>query len=174
MGGAPHRLDCVDIEITSGSLADVDVLAPLWKGMVEHHRDVLAGQVPVRDAEAAWQRRRKEYVSWLEDGSGLLFVARREGGEEAIGYAMCRLLPSGSTFDLGPVRGEVDSLAVSPVERGVGVGTALLAAVRAELVRRGCSYWSISVAAANAGAAQLYERLGFRPWVQLMLAPLDG
>src|SRR5919108_1460976 len=108
MGGAAHRLGCVDIEITSGSLADVDVLAPLWKGMVEHHRDVVAGQVPVRDAEEAWQRRRGEYVSWFEDGSGLLFIARREGSAGAIGYAMYRLLPSGSTFDLGHVRGEVD------------------------------------------------------------------
>ena len=164
----------MDIEITPGDLADVDALGPLWQTMVEHHREVVAGQVPVRDAEEAWQRRRREYVSWLEDGSAMLFLARREGTAEAVGYAMCRLVPSGSTFDLGPVRGEVDSRVVSPGERGSGIGTALLAAVRAELVRRGCSHWSISVAAANTGAAQLYERLGFRPWVQMMVAPLGG
>jgi ribosomal protein S18 acetylase RimI-like enzyme len=164
----------VDIEISSGDLADVDMLAPLWKAMVEHHRAVVAGQVPVRDADEAWQRRRREYVSWLEDGSGLLFLARREGADEVIGYAMCRLLPSGPTFDLGPVRGDVESLAVSPRARGAGVGTALLGAVRAELERRGFSHWSISVAAANTGAAQLYERLGFRPLVQMMYAPLDA
>jgi ribosomal protein S18 acetylase RimI-like enzyme len=164
----------VDIEITSGSLADVDVLAPLWMAMVEHHRVVVGGQVPVRSAEEAWHRRRREYVSWLEDGSGLLFLARREGAGDVIGYAMCRLLPSGPTFDLGSVRGDVESLAVSPRARGAGVGTALLGAVRAELERRGLSHWSISVAAANTGAAQLYERLGFRPLVQMMYAPLDA
>jgi ribosomal protein S18 acetylase RimI-like enzyme len=164
----------VDIEITLGGLTDVDELAPLWTAMVEHHREVVAGQVPVRDAEDAWQRRRREYVSWLQDGTGLLFLARHEGVGEVIGYAMCRLLPSGSTFDLGPVRGDVESLAVSPRARGAGVGTALLGAVRAELATRGCTHWSISVAAANTAAARLYERMGFRPWVQLMSAPLTG
>jgi ribosomal protein S18 acetylase RimI-like enzyme len=163
----------MDIEMTTGSPGDVDALALLWRAMVEHHRDVVAGQVPVRQGEDSWQRRRQEYLSWLEDGSGLLFLARRKGTDEVIGYAMCRLLPSGPTFDLGPVHGDIESLAVSPQARGVGVGTALLGAVRAELERRGCSHWSISVAAANTGAARLYERLGFRPLVQMMHAPLD-
>lgn len=164
----------MDIEITPGSPTDLDLLAPLWTAMVEHHREVVAGQVPVRDAGEAWKRRRREYVSWLEDGTGLLFLARREGAGEVVGYAVCRLLPSGPTFDFGPVRGEVESLAVSPQARGEGVGTALLGAVRTELQRRGHSHWSIGVAAANAGALRLYERLGFRPLVQLMVAPLSG
>ena len=164
----------MDIEISPGKLADVDSVAPLWMAMVEHHREVVDGQVHVRPAEDAWQLRRREYVTWLEDASGLLFVARRDGGDEPVGYAFCRLLPSGSTFDLGPVRGDVESLAVAKSARSAGVGSALLAACRADLVRRGCTHWSISVAAANTGAAALYERHGFRPWVQLMVAPLDA
>jgi ribosomal protein S18 acetylase RimI-like enzyme len=164
----------VDIEITSGSLTDVDALAPLWMAMVEHHRTVVAGRVPVRSAGEAWERRRLEYVSWLQDGAGLLFLARREGADQVIGYAMCRLVPSGPTFDLGPLRGDVESLSVSPQARGAGAGTALLSAVRAELERRGCRHWSISVAADNAAAVRLYERLGFRPLVQMMHAPLTG
>jgi hypothetical protein len=81
--------------INPGGLTDVDAPASLWKAMVEHHRTVVAGRVPVRPAGEAWERRRREYVSWLEDGSGLIFLARREGADEVIGYAMCRLLPSG-------------------------------------------------------------------------------
>jgi ribosomal protein S18 acetylase RimI-like enzyme len=164
----------VDIEITPGGLPDVDVLAPLWMAMVEHHRAVVAGRVPVRPADEAWARRRTEYVSWLEDGSGLLHLARREGAAEVVGYAMCHLVPSGPTFDLGDIRGDVESLAVSPRARGEGVGTALLGAVRAELERRGCRHWSISVAADNTAAVRLYERVGFRPLVHTMQAPLTG
>jgi ribosomal protein S18 acetylase RimI-like enzyme len=164
----------VDIEITSGSLTDLDSLAPLWMAMVEHHRAVVAGRVPVRPAGEAWERRRHQYESWIQDGSGLLFLARREGAADVIGYAMCRLLPSGPPFDLGEVRGDVESLAVSPQARGEGAGTALLWAVRAELEKRGCRHWSISVAADNAGAVRLYERVGFRPLVQMMHAPLTG
>jgi ribosomal protein S18 acetylase RimI-like enzyme len=162
----------VDIEITSGSLTDLDSLAPLWMAMVEHHRAVVSGRVPVRPAGEAWERRRRQYESWLQDGSGLLFLARRAAADEVIGYAMCRLLPSGPTFDLGDVWGEVESLAVSPQARGEGAGTALLWAVRAELEKRGCHHWSISVAADNTGAVRLYERVGFRPLVQMMHAPL--
>ncbi len=162
----------MDIEITSGDLTDVGSLAPLWMAMVEHHRAVVAGRVPVRHASEAWERRRREYESWLADGSGLLFLARADGVGEVVGYAMCRLVPSGPTFDFGPVRGDVESLAVSPRARGEGVGTSLLWSVRAELERRGCRHWSISVAADNTAAARLYERVGFRPLVQMMHAPL--
>jgi ribosomal protein S18 acetylase RimI-like enzyme len=164
----------VDLVITQGRPSDVEALEPLWKALVEHHRDIAAGEVVVRPAEDAWQRRRRQYAAWLEDGTGLLFLARAEGSDEAVGYVMCHLLGSGSTYDLGEVRGDVETLAVAPQARGAGVGTALLGAVREELRRRGCTHWSISVAAANTGAVRLYERLGFRPWVQLLQAPLDG
>jgi ribosomal protein S18 acetylase RimI-like enzyme len=160
------------ITITSGDLADLDSVQPLWNAMVEHHREVVAGQVPVRPVAESWQRQREEYAAWLQDGSALLLLARRDGASDVLGYALCRLLPSGPTFDLGPVRGEVDGLAVAKRARGAGVGSALLAACRDELLRRGCTYWSISVAAANTDAVRLYERLGFRPWVQLLAAPL--
>ncbi|GAA0927201.1 GNAT family N-acetyltransferase [Pseudonocardia zijingensis] len=162
----------MDIEITAGGLTDVDALAPLWTAMVEHHRTVVAGRVPVRPADKSWELRRREYVTWLQDGTGLLFLARREGAGEVVGYAVCRLLASGPTFDLGPERGDVESLAVSPDVRGAGVGTALLDAVKAELTARGCRHWSISVAADNEGAVRLYERVGFRPLVHMMEASL--
>jgi ribosomal protein S18 acetylase RimI-like enzyme len=164
----------VDFMITQGGPADVDVLEPLWKALVEHHREIAGGEVAVRPAQEAWQRRRRQYESWLEEGTGLLFLARSEDSGGAVGYVMCHLLGSGSTYDFGEVRGDVETLAVAPEARGAGVGTGLLDAVRDELRRRGCSHWSISVAAANTGAIRLYERVGFRPWVQLLQAPLDG
>jgi hypothetical protein len=60
-------------------------------GAPPHRRGRAGAGAP---AGEAWERRRREYVSWLEDGSGLLFLARREGADDVIGYAMCRLLPS--------------------------------------------------------------------------------
>lgn len=104
-----------------------------------------------------------QYCKWLEEASGLLFVAPVGEHDEPVGYTFCRLLASGPTFDLGPVRGEIDSLAVAEAARGGGVGTALLCGCRAELRRRGVSYWSIGVVEANSDAVELYERLGFRP-----------
>jgi ribosomal protein S18 acetylase RimI-like enzyme len=161
------------IEISTAGADQVDALAPLWIEMVEHHRDVVGRQWPVRSAPDAWVRRREEYRRWLAEASGLLFVARDHGATDPVGYAFCRLIESGPTFDLGPVRGEVDSLVVADTARGAGVGTALLRVCREELLRRGITYWSIGVVEANSGAVQLYERLGFHPWIRSMLGRTD-
>lgn len=163
----------MDIEVKVGEAKDVDSLAPLWMAMVEHHRHLLGHVWPVRGTEPAWSLRRLEYRRWLEGSSGLLFIATMSGSVEPVGYAFCRLIESGPTFDLGPIRGEVDSLVVSDRARSAGIGTALLTECRRELQRRGCSFWSVSVTEANSGAVQLYERLGFRPWLREMLGRLD-
>lgn len=141
--------------------------------MVEHHRGLVGDQWPVRHADAAWDVRRRQYDAWLSDGTGFLFIARGTGSEQPVGYAACRLLPAGPTFDLGEIRGEVDSLVTAEAVRGRGVATTLLDACREELKRRGARYWSIGVLEANTQAVKLYERLGFQPFVRSMLAPLD-
>jgi len=161
----------VHIEVIDRPAADVDDVGPLWRSMVDHHRELAGGDHPVRDAVDSWAICRADYGRWLADGSGVLLVAK-DGGT-AVGYAFLRLLPSGQTFDFGDVRGEVDALAVAPAARGSGVGTALLERARAELRERGCRYWTIGVMEANLGAAALYERMGFRPWLRELAAPLD-
>jgi ribosomal protein S18 acetylase RimI-like enzyme len=141
--------------------------------MVEHHRHVVGDQWPVLAADVAWERRRHQYRAWLADDSGFIFVAHTEDSEIPVGYVACRLLPAGPTFDLGELRGDVDSLVTAQAVRGHGVGSALLDACRGELKRRGARYWSIGVVEANTRAIELYERLGFRPFVRSMLAALD-
>jgi ribosomal protein S18 acetylase RimI-like enzyme len=139
---------------------------------------LLVDDAPVRSAEDSWQHARREYREWLDDGAAILLLARNAGSSRLVGYLLCRLLEGGPTFDLGELRGEIDSLVVDDQSRGQGVGTALLEAARADLDSRGVSYWSIGVLAQNAEAARLYERLGFRPWTQQLLAsvraPLDA
>src|SRR5689334_11985197 len=51
-------------------------------------------------------------------------------------------------------------IALLPDERGVGVGSALIRALQAEAARSGLPL-RLHVARDNAGAARLYERLGF-------------
>jgi ribosomal protein S18 acetylase RimI-like enzyme len=134
---------------------------------------VVADQWPVLPPDVAWERRRHQYHAWLTDKSGFIFVARAEGSDSPLGYAACRLVPAGPTFDLGEVRGEVDSLVTAEAVRGQGVGSALLDACRGELKRRGARYWSIGVVEGNTRAVELYERVGFRPFVRSMMAALD-
>jgi ribosomal protein S18 acetylase RimI-like enzyme len=159
----------VEFEIALSSVAHVDELKALWLQMLSHHRELVGGEFPIRRAEPSWEQARRDYRDWLADDAGILLIARDEGSSDPLGYAVCRLIDGGATFDLGAVRGDVDSLVVREEARGRGIGTALLDAVRAELVHRGVAYWSIGVLARNSEAARLYNRVGFRPWTQELL-----
>lgn len=141
--------------------------------MVEHHRSVVGDRWPVLAAGTAWERRREQYSAWLNDASGFILIAHADGRDTPIGYLACRLLPAGPTFDLGEFRGDVESLVTAEAARGQGVGTTLLSACREELKRRGARYWSIGVVEDNKQAIELYERLGFHPFVRTMLAAID-
>ena len=163
----------IDVRLVPGTDDDLGLVAPLWRSMVEHHRQVARDALPIRGADDAWTMRRSEYRAWLDDGSGALLLARADGPRAPAGYEFCRLVRSGPTFDFGRARGEVESLVVAPDARGRGVGTALLDACRRHLRGRGCTHWTVSVMAANDGAVQLYRRAGFRPWLLELAAPLD-
>jgi ribosomal protein S18 acetylase RimI-like enzyme len=152
-------------------LADV---GPLFKGMVEHHRDVTGDEVPVRNGDEAWRRRRRQYESWLSSGRAWLLLAVSAVSPEQApdGYAIVRLTEPGPTWDLGEAVGELESLAVAGHARGRGLGTRLMDAARELLRANGVGYWSVAVVSANSGAVRLYERNGFRPYYQQLLARL--
>jgi ribosomal protein S18 acetylase RimI-like enzyme len=153
--------------------SELDRLEPLWNAMVSHHRGVVADAWPIRDDAEAWRRRRAQYAAWLESGTGRAFVAV-PGDDPAgplAGYAMVVVVPSGPTWDVGDVIGELESLAVAPGARGEGVGTMLIDGARARLREQGISHWSVGVVEANDAATRLYLRQGFRPFYRQLLAP---
>ncbi|HEY2717625.1 MAG TPA: GNAT family N-acetyltransferase [Solirubrobacterales bacterium] len=139
--------------------------------MVAHHRGVVDGAFPVRDEEGAWQLRRAEYVDWLSSGEGTMLAALPAGdpGAEPLGYAVLLPNPAGATWELGDRVGEIESLAVAPAARDLGVGTALLDAAREHFRAAGIEWWSVAVVEANEGAARLYERAGFGPYYRHLL-----
>lgn len=159
------------VELGAG---DVDLVEGLWKEMVGHHRELTGDTYPVRDTETAWQRRRGQYVGWLESGEGYLFLVPGEGAEQApLGYAFLRLGSSGATWNLGDQVGDLESLSVTAAARGTGVGTELIARCRDRLRELGTRWWTVSVISANEGAVDLYEREGFRHFWHSMLAPVQ-
>lgn len=155
-------------------VGDVDLVEGLWKEMVDHHHAVLDGGPAGRDPEESWRMRRAQYIGWLESGEGMLFLVRGEGAEQApLAYACLRIGPSGPTWDLGETVGDLESLSVSAEARGTGIGTELIEHCRNRLLALGARWWTVSVVASNGGAAELYEREGFRPYVDHLLAPIE-
>ena len=148
----------------------IDRVEPLWRAMVEHHREVMNGAVPVREVDATWPMRRAQYEEWLGGGDGVLLLAVTETGADPDGYACVRTVPSSPTFDLGERVGELESLVVASHARGAGLGSLLIGAARERLRAQGVVYWSVSVVDANADAVRLYEREGFGPFWRALIA----
>ena len=79
-------------------------------------------------------------------------------GQHAVGLAIC--FQGFSTFRARPLL-NIHDLAVLPDHRRRGVATALLAAVEAQALRRGCCKLTLEVREDNPAAESLYRRLGF-------------
>ncbi len=160
--------------ISELGVGDVDLVEGLWKEMVGHHRELTDHTYPVRDTETAWQRRRAQYVEWLEAGDSWLFLVPGEGAEGApLGYAFLRVHASGPTWNLGDTVGDLESLSVTATARGMGIGSELIDHCREHLRGLGATWWKVSVISANAGAIDLYERQGFRDFWRSMAAPIE-
>ena len=79
-------------------------------------------------------------------------------GDPAVGLALLTLRPS--VWYAGPVA-LLDELYVVPVERGRGIGTALLKATEEESCQRGSDLLEINVDGEDADAHRFYERHGY-------------
>lgn len=152
--------------------AEIDRVAPLFKQLVDFHRDVVKGTWPVRDADAAWAYRRGQYLEWLGDGSARMLAAVPAGDEVAqpVGYAVLRIKPSLASWDVDERIGELETLAVAEEARGQGIGSQLIEACRELLREDGITHWAVAVVEANVDATRLYEREGFRPFYRQLLA----
>jgi ribosomal protein S18 acetylase RimI-like enzyme len=163
------------IRIVEARVGDLERVEPLWRSMVEFHRDLSGAEWPVRSAQDAWELRSAQYREWLGgEECWLLLAVDPEAGEEACGYAVLRLVEPGPTWELGERIGEIESLAVAEDARGGGAGTALIEAARERLIERGIRFWTVDVVEMNAGATRLYRRHGFRNYYRQLLGDIEA
>lgn len=146
--GAPLRL-------RRATVADAPALARVQRASV---RGLARGAYPARQL-ALWSRLGPLYYRWtLVAGGEIAFVAERAG--RVIGYA---------AFTLGPP-GEVTAVFVRPAAAGRGVGTALLARVEAEALRRGARRLVLK---ASLNGEPFYRARGYRGGRRIQV-PLPG
>ncbi|GAB97064.1 ribosomal protein S18 acetylase RimI-like enzyme [Kineosphaera limosa] len=155
----------MSIRIERAHARDLTKVKRLWKAMIGDYQQLSDGLWEVREPGEAWARRHQQYLDWINDAGGVVFLALDTDTEEIIGYAALHFVLSGATFDLGESYGEIETLAVLPTERGRGVGAALINACRRELDRREVEYMALETLASNTGALRLYERAGFQPFM---------
>jgi len=147
------------ITIAPLDAAELDVVGPLWKALMDHVAALPDALVPVRPSEESWLLERGVMLEALADDAFVL-VARR--GAEPVGYAFVTIDGPDPVWYTGDSCAELAHLVVAERERGNGVGSALLDAVDAELERRGVEDMEIGVDTGNDAAARLYESRGYR------------
>jgi ribosomal protein S18 acetylase RimI-like enzyme len=154
-------------DVTIGRLggAQIDLLEPLWRSLIDHIRE-LGSVVSLVPHEQSWPRRRAIYQELFADGESFALGAWR--GEQLVGYAMVHIAPPDAVWFTGSRYAELTSLCLAPAERGDGLGTELLDAVEAGLLERGLDEYVIGVDSVNDGARRFYERRGFRDGFHLM------
>lgn len=141
-------------------------LKPLWLALRNHH-ETLPAMPPVRSLEESWERRKGQYLDWLEKDQYTLLVAESYG--EPIGYAMISIGDGPATWELGDLTAEIETLSVLEDERGLGVGRALMEAAGNVAREAGARSVAVGVAHTNVDAIRFYERAGFEPFYVLMV-----
>jgi len=150
-----------DLHIELLDPAHIELVAPLWKQLMDHIAALPDALVPVRPSEESWALEREEM---LEELAGESFVMTASRGGRVVGYAfVCVEGRPDPVWYTGDKHALLATLCVDELERGDGVGTALMDAVDAELERRGIEDVEIGVDTGNQVAAHLYESRGYRP-----------
>lgn len=149
-----------DITIEPLDPADIELVGPLWRQLMDHVASLPDGLVPVRPSDESWELERAEMLRELADEAFVL-VARRAG--TIAGYAFVCIEGADPVWYTGDRHAVLATLCVDAAKRGGGVGRALMDAVDAELERRGIEDVEIGVDTGNEAAARLYETRGYRP-----------
>ncbi len=165
------------VEINDLETRTLDLVAPLWAALHEHHMAVgsqIAEVMQPVNAPESWLRRRSLYQRWLAEPEAFGLIARH--ANRPVGYAFVRVqaAETGTTWERSGEVAVLETLSVLPAFRGVGVGEALLSAVRTQLVNRGIVYLDLDVVATNQHAIRFYERHGFRPELTRMTSRIAG
>lgn len=161
--------------------ADVRVVDParlddcraLWLGLRDHHHGTDPGLGPVRGDDDSWARAREAYGAAILRGEGFLVLAEEPGrpADAPLGCALVNLVGGSPTWTITNPYGELEVISVDPAARGLGVGSALLDAVQAELDRLGASELRLIVTAGNVGAQAFYREAGFETFALELRRP---
>jgi ribosomal protein S18 acetylase RimI-like enzyme len=157
---------------TPGAFSDTDLdqLEPLWRSLMDRHREAWH-LVATRSYEDSWPRRRAQYREWLSAPGSFVLVARRAG--LLLGYAVVGIQEGDDTYATGDHQAEIHTLAVRPGERKRGIGSALMDELERRLFADGVTDVFVASMHGNDDARRFYERRGYAPFVHVSYRKLD-
>lgn len=144
---------CEDIDYIEGGVESLDLIAPLWAELTDHHR-ALSEHFAEAIAQRTFAARKAELAAKGGQGHLRVDLARISSGEY-VGYCV-------STID-GNRIGEVDSIFVQPPVRKQGIGDALMRRAMRWMEEVGTQSRIVEVAWGNNDVWSFYQRYGFLP-----------
>ena len=154
------------MEIVRAGAERIPDLQPLWASLSRHHAEV-APELSIlgkrRSEQDSWAVRRALYEEWLADPDAFVLIAEIDAAP--VGYAVVHMRGPEETWATGDRVAELETLAVLPGHRGVGIGAALVDRFHEELRRAGVQHFVVGVVASNADAIRFYERLGLTKFI---------
>lgn len=155
---------------TAGQL---DGLERLWSSLREHYETLEARPGEIYERAESWRRRRAAYVEMLEEGGAIVGI-ERDG--ELVAYAAVHSTSASAVFTWSESVTMIETFVVDDRHRGEGLGSKLLAAVRALARERGDDELQLMVLPGNHSAIDFYRGAGFGVYCLVLsdALPHDG
>jgi ribosomal protein S18 acetylase RimI-like enzyme len=150
--------------IRAATPADYDQTCAVFAELHRFHYEALPHAFRPIDGPAL---SRADFLDWVTDPDGALFVAESEG--RLLGLARCAVRTYEGWSGIVPRRvAHVPSLGVQQEARGTGIGRALMQRVHAWAQERGLAAVELDVWAFNEGALAFYGALGYQTTRRMM------
>jgi ribosomal protein S18 acetylase RimI-like enzyme len=151
------RVTMADIEYIETDENGLDLVAPLWRKLVEHHK-IRSEHFKGHFDRMTWEKRKKGLLDKSRNGAVLVNIAR--DGNSPIGYCV-------STVS-GDKAGEIESIFIEERYRRCGIGDHFMKEALSWMQDHAVTRKSIAVAAGNEEAFGFYSRYGFYPVVSVL------
>ena len=149
--------DPANIIYTQTGVEGLDVIAPLWRKLNEHHME-RASKFRTHFKQMTWEKRKPELVEKAQNGSLLVHLAKVN--DTHIGYCVSTLSAKKEA--------ELESIYIEKEYRKHHIGDKFMKTALAWMDAHGAVKKIIGVAVGNEEALGFYEKYGFYPRVHVL------
>lgn len=148
------------IEYLEKDKSGLDLIAPLWEKLKEHHR-VRSTHFKEQFSKTSWVMRKKQILDKAHKGAMLVHLAKDSDTNKLVGYCV-------TSIDDKDV-GEIETIFIEAEYRRAGIGGAFMKRALKWMDSKSVTRKVIAVAAGNEEAFDFYARYNFYPRVSVLM-----
>lgn len=149
-----------NISYTETNENNIDMIAPLWRKLNEHHR-VRSVNFKEHFNRMSWEKRKPELLEKSKNGAMLIDMAQDKKSGKFIGYCV-------STVD-AKKHGELESIFIEAEYRKCGIGEHFIKNAISWMDGKRANVKTIAVAAGNEEVFGFYRKYGFYPRATVLM-----